>query len=275
MVWFDLQQGLDLERCCCTDRDDQKQVVIQRPDVKIQVIHYSHHDLPTDTMMEPPGTTLLHNRKAEALLNASDSGMQANLDEGNASALLLPEHVRRRRREAAGPKTGPGSGYAAATSSQTLERDSSEKSRVLGVMKAFAVKAFNGIDAWRIGAENGEIDPIRYVLSRDLSHLVIQAQGASSSASGDPVLRFNIGDLQGFCVGSEALQPGFLPQFLDGEMLKRLVVLKSQSGPLCILEDSAEDAERLATALWVLRSYSRQKVKGGLDDQVVLQTDAA
>merc|ERR1719271_1985402 len=93
--------GFDFERCCCTDRDDYKQVVVQRPDVKIQVIHYSHHDLPTDTMMELPGTTLLHNRKAEALLNASDSGMQANLDEGNASALLLPEHVRRRRREAA------------------------------------------------------------------------------------------------------------------------------------------------------------------------------
>merc|ERR1719379_147295 len=50
------------DRCCCTDRDE-KQLVVQRPDDNVQVIHYSHHDLPTDTMMELPGTRDLQEGK--------------------------------------------------------------------------------------------------------------------------------------------------------------------------------------------------------------------
>jgi len=247
--------NVDMEECCCTQRDENKQVVIQRPDMKLQVIHYSHHDLPTDMMMEPPGTTWLHNRKA------ADNGLHAVPNEGHTAA--MPAYPLEARGNA-GPQSACSEltrdeGYTASSPSSTPRQDLSEKekTRVLGVMKAFALKAFKGVDAWRAGLENGEMKPIRYVLSADLDQLLIEAQG-------EPSLCCTIGECRGFCRGTEALYPSSVVQMFDAQLLKRLVVMQCPLSPVFILERSAEEAQQLLTSLWVLRSYNQQKAKGSV-----------
>lgn len=238
------------ENTCCVDKESG-QLVVQNPDSKVQLTHYSHHDLKTDEMADPMKVS------AVAGEDTGDTG-------GSASPL-------RQCADTAATKTDKSPNVVPQTDSQqplpfkvdgnTVKSiDPPEKSRIIGVMKSFASKAFNGIDAFTVGSESGEIQPIRYVLSNDLSTLTLNTQGK-------PSLTCNIAALTGFCRGPDAQRtlqtsPAYT---VDNDVLKRLVVLQCLDRSLYIVEASEEEAEQLLTAIWVLRSYNQQKSKGAID----------
>lgn len=229
---------------CCVDRESG-QLVVQHPDSKVQVTHYSHHDLNTDAMADPMKVSTF---AGEDLGEAVSSPLK----ETTETAATKPDEA---------PQTDSKQPLPFKVDGNTVKSiDPPEKYRIIGVMKSFASKAFNGIDAFTIGSESGEIKPIRYVLSNDLSTLTLETQGK-------PSLSCNIAALTGFCRGPDAqrtLQTS-LAYTVDADVLKRLVVLQCLDRSLYIVEASEEETEQLLTAIWVLRSYNQQKSKGAID----------
>lgn len=225
--------GFDLENCtrCCADKDDKGQVVFRPADDRLsQVTHYTHHDLPTDAVMDPASNS--------ALPNTGTRG-EASLNGENAATLSLSENT----------SDDPPSNVWSSSSIGPHE-----KSRIIGVMKNFAEKAYHGVEAWTVGAALGEVLPIRYVLTQDLAQLVLQA-------SGKPDISCAIASVTQCLLGAQcSLSPhSQLAQTLDEQLLKRLVVLQCGNRALYIIEHTEQDAEQLLTAIWVLRSYNRHK----------------
>jgi len=233
---------------CCVDKESG-QLVVQNPDSKVQLDHYSHHDLKTDAMADPMKVSAM---AGEDTGDAVSSPLRQSAD----TAATKPDNSQNKA-----PQTASQQPLPFKVDGNTVKSiDPPEKSRIIGVMKSFASKAFNGIDAFTIGSESGEIQPIRYVLSNDLSTLTLDTQGK-------PSLTCNIAALTGFCRGPDAqrtLQTS-LAYTVDADVLKRLVVLQCLDRSLYIVEASEEEAEQLLTAIWVLRSYNQQKSKGAID----------
>merc|ERR1719235_1015908 len=138
-------------------------------------------------MMELPGTRDLQEGKVWS---------------AGASLETTPKAARQPSSPSHPPRTNSLSSWSPSTSSSSpgdrLVRDKTEKARVLSVMKAFAAKAFRGIDAHLL--DGGRLKRVRYVLSSDLSQLVFEAEGMPVTSS--PCA---IGDCRSFSRGSHVV----------------------------------------------------------------------
>jgi len=238
-----------VEQCCCAS-DDDGQLVMHRPEGKVQLTPYSHHDQNTAAMMDPFGISAFTKPQR---LTPPDSREEEEPEEESAPDFMTQLT----------PAIAP-----IINDVEVASTESSEKVRVMAVMKTFASKALVGIEAWTIGAEYGEIVPIRYSLTSDLGQLRLES-------SGKPTLSCNITSFTGFCRGREGLQHLLrsasgesldkLHQMLGSDIIKRLVVLQCHDRALSIVEASEQLADQLVTAVWVLRSYNQQKAKGALE----------
>lgn len=128
-----------------------------------------------------------------------------------------------------------------------------EKQRIVGILKQFVLRACDGVDAY-IADERGNVAQARYLLSQDLAHLVISAEGKDDMSC-------EIKQVQRFCRGSNLVPAAVksLSEGLGADMMQRLVLLDfGQKMLVRLIESTAEDADNLVTAVWVLRSYNQR-----------------
>jgi len=162
---------------------------------------------------------------------------------------------------------GPGADNASTGRSMTDEEREVEKTRIQGMVNAFAKKAVKGCSCIYLSEASGERAPTQYRIDRGLEYLIIMSPiDAAKAEVTCPIA--NIEDIYSLVEDGEGCFP---PKVLDSlspsemELLLMVVYRGSQDKifRFCLLEDGQESRDNFLECLRILCIYAQQAPPGG------------